>query len=126
PVALAVALAVIGVLGGRGLGGKAAWAGAALAFAAAVTLGLATVARGVVEGRLDVLRVDQLGDGGLVETMLIDKGFAVANSVLGDLLGWITTVSLGLVAVGIVVAAAGMGMSKLTSRSQPAEETAAE
>jgi hypothetical protein len=54
--------------------------------------------------------------------MLIDKGFAVANSVLGDLLGWITTVNLGLVAVGIVVAAAGMGMSKLTSRSQPAEE----
>ena len=126
PAALAVVLAVIGVLGGRGMGGKAAWAGAALALAAAVTFGAVAITTGVAQARLDDLQADQLADGSLVETMLIDKGFLVADVVLGDLLGWVTTVALALVVVGIGAAVAGLAWSAIRRRSQPVEETAAE
>ena len=103
----------IGFLGGRAWWSRTAWAGGALAICAAlIVITFGPVYHAVTDSRLDDGRAEALSqiDAGVeffnTQTLAINKGFDVAESVADGLAGGVFGLALVLLIIGLLMAIA--------------------
>ena len=117
-VVLAVVLAGIGFLGGRSWGGRLAWAGAVLTFAALIVF----VASGPAYSNARPQIVDafaRMGASGAVEATLKAKGQELLLSVADSVVGGVRTQSLLLLVLGVAGIGGGIYLN-ITGGRKPA------
>lgn len=119
PLALALALSVaIGFLGGRGWGGRLAWAGVPLLIGGAITAAAVVVATGPVNDAINDEVIQQLRDND-VPGVVIVKALEARDLLVGALLGAVRTWGIVFAALGLVMLGAGI----VLGRSRPAPVT---